>query len=267
MLTLYVMQALLIVLGSNASQVLISIWYPQATQLQLQDPVLNKVLPINADTTTLAPSCTDQYQSTRIRAIADWSNGGAEAEDTIRGADVTQYLQFSSNDTAVAMVLGSVIKGMGPGTAVITASSLPAPVPSTPVAVSPDSVCLLAVDALATTGVRLVASSSGSAAAFSPGQPLLSSSPTMYWQAAQDLSWEDSSALVVSYASFSDGQSMDVSGRSSVSAGLPAGVTGRLPFYLNNDPVLNLPRVNINTTVRPVTERQMQFTCLPLLML
>jgi hypothetical protein len=230
-------------------QVLIDVWYPQSISLQLHDHLLNKVLPINADTSVLAPSCTDQYQSTRIRALATWTNGGLAGEDTITDADVTQYLQFSSNDTAVAMVLGSVVKGMGPGAAAITASGIPAAVPAAVVSVSQQSVCLLAVDALATTGVRLVASAPGSATAFSPGQPLLGSSPVLFWQAAQDLAWEDSSALIVSYASFSDGHFMDVSGRSSVSARVPAAVSGRLPFYLTTDPALNLPSLTINTTV------------------
>lgn len=67
--------------------------------------------------------------------------------------------------------------------------------------VSNDPVCLASLDAQATTGVRFL----------SAPQPVAGSSINSSWEARQDLTWEDSSAYVLTYATFSDGATMDVS--------------------------------------------------------
>ena len=62
--------------------------------------------------------------------------------------------------------------------------------------------------------------------------------------------WEDSSALVLSYASFSDGSVMDVSGRAAVTAAMPAGGQAQsLPFSLSRENSTQLYMVQVNATV------------------
>lgn len=72
---------------------------------------------------------------------------------------------------------------------------------SATLAVSNDPVCLASLDAQATTGVRFL----------SAPKPVAGSSINGSWEARQDLTWEDSSAYVLTYATFSDGAIMDVS--------------------------------------------------------
>ena len=87
----------------------------------------------------------------------------------------------------------------------------------------------------------------------------------MAWDARQALTWEGSSALVLSLARFSDGTVMDVSGRSSVEALVTAAALPSspqlleqtapapaqvVPFVLGSDASSQLPLLTINATVR-----------------
>lgn len=94
----------------------------------------------------------------------------------------------------------------------------------------------------ATTGAAL--SLAGAAPAVRPSQPT-----NLTWQARQDLVWEDSTALVLSYARFSDGAVMDVTDKTAVAAMLPSGGSGVLPFGLNTDNTTGLRWLTVNTTV------------------
>jgi hypothetical protein len=88
-------------------QVYLTVWFPSALNLTLDDPTLNKVLPSNS-----APKpagCTDSYQLTPVRLLSTWTNGGAAAEDTMQGLDVTSLARFASRDTSV-QVLGSTVR-------------------------------------------------------------------------------------------------------------------------------------------------------------
>jgi hypothetical protein len=85
----------------------------------------------------------------------------------------------------------------------------------------------------------------------------VNNSATWFWQAAQDLTWEDASALVLTYATFSDGTTMDVTSRSSLgisAAALAAAAaagnsSAAAPFYLGTNSSLSLPTVVVNATV------------------
>lgn len=71
---------------------------------QVEDEVLNSFVPINVAAPPL-PSCTDQYQSTNLRAFVDWTTGGgAGSGDTLANADVTRFVSFSVNDTDAVQV-------------------------------------------------------------------------------------------------------------------------------------------------------------------
>lgn len=85
----------------------LDVFYPSGLVLAAADPVLNSVLPLNAAPST--PNCA-AYQSTTLRLTARFSNGGTGPGDTIVDADVTSLATFSSNDTNVAQVLGSLVK-------------------------------------------------------------------------------------------------------------------------------------------------------------
>jgi hypothetical protein len=77
----------------------------------------------------------------------------------------------------------------------------------------------------------------------SPPQTL--TSVPLSWQAKQVLSAENSSAVVLSYATFSDGAAMDITGRAAVAA---AGLS--LPYTLGTDAVTQLPTVKVTAKVR-----------------
>lgn len=55
--------------------------------------------------------------------------------------------------------------------------------------------------------------------------------------------------MVLSLAQFTDGSVMDVSGRAAVTAAVPAGVTGALPFNLVTDNSTQLQTVNVAAKV------------------
>lgn len=88
-------------------QVALDIWHASNLALAAADSVLNSVLPLNVAPST--PTCA-AYQSTSLRLTAMFSNGGTGPGDTIADADVTSLATFSSNDTNVAQVLGSLVK-------------------------------------------------------------------------------------------------------------------------------------------------------------
>ena len=77
-----------------------------------------------------------------------------------------------------------------------------------------------------------------------PSQPT-----SLTWQARQDLTWEDSTALVLSYARFSDGSVMDVTDKTAVAAVVPPGGSGVLPFSLSTDNTTGLRWLAVNVTV------------------
>ncbi|GBF99606.1 hypothetical protein Rsub_12070 [Raphidocelis subcapitata] len=225
--------------GASASAVL-SVWQPFNVAVEAGDPTLNSVLPINA--APIAPGCTDHYQSTRLRARADWSNGGGGPADSIAAADVTPLSTFTANDSTVVLVLGAAARGVGPGAASIglagfTPTGAVAPAVIT---VTDAPVCLVALEPLATTGVGFVgplpSPPSGGAAQLS-------------WRAEQQLDWEDSEARVLTVASFSDGASVDVSDRVLLSLRQdPAAASPLGPFALAYD-TAGSPFVRVNASV------------------
>lgn len=148
-----------VALRGFSQQVALSVWYPQNVTVRVQDPTLNAVLPLNANLQQLSPGCTDRYQVSRMSVTADWTDGGT---GVFPGADVTQFVQFASNDSSVAMVLGSTVKGVSPGIARVNLVGMPAA--TALVRVSRQPVCLLSLTALATTGIKLAPSAAGEAA-------------------------------------------------------------------------------------------------------
>lgn len=128
------------------------------------------------------------------------------------------------------------------GPVLVSINNYPQP-PSTLITVSDAPVCLQHLDPLATTGIRFAGSTP---------TPSPSDNPSLSWVPAQDLVWEQSSAYVLTYATFSDGNVMDVSRSSYVTAAVPAGVSTPLPFNLTADPVYGLPYVDVNVTVRAI---------------
>eukprot|EP00775_Hariotina_reticulata_P010661 gene10661-10820_t len=225
--------------GAVSTQVKLNIWTPSNLSLTAADDTLNSVMPINVDAGRISPSCMDMYQATPLTLTADWSNGGTNAGDKLTGADVTRLAIFQSNDTNVAQVSGAVVKGIQPGTAIIRTTSQPGA--QVIITVSSEPVCLVQLQALATTGVAWTSSVQSMLGA-SPPQTL--TTVPLSWQAQQVLSAEDGTAVVLSYAAFSDGASMDVSGRAAVTAeGL------LLPYAMGTDAATQLPAVNINATI------------------
>lgn len=93
--------------NAQSVQVTLDVWYPSNLALTAADDTLNSVLPINAAPST--PSCAS-YQSTALRLTATFSNGAAGPANTLVDADVTSLVTFSSNDTNVAHVFGSMVK-------------------------------------------------------------------------------------------------------------------------------------------------------------
>jgi hypothetical protein len=73
---------------------------------------------------------------------------------------------------------------------------------SAQLAVSNEPVCLASLDAQATTGVSFT---------MAAGLPAIGDRLNASWEPRQDLNWEDSSAYVLTYATFTDGAVMDVS--------------------------------------------------------
>lgn len=133
---------------------------------------------------------------------------------------------------------------MRPGTATITTTAAAAQQLS--VTVTNDPVCLKQLHVLATTGAALTAPAAAALAA-SPAKPAAKAS--LAWEARQDLVWEDSAAMVLSLAQFTDGSVMDVSNRAAVTAAVPAGVAGVLPFNLVTDNSTQLQTVNVAVKV------------------
>lgn len=70
--------------------------------------------------------------------------------------------------------------------------------------------------------------------------------------------WEDSSALVLSYARFSDGSVMDVTAKTDVVAVSPGGAGAALPFTIDTDNTTGLHWLNVKVAVSIWTE-----ICLP----
>jgi hypothetical protein len=226
--------------GSYATT-LLSVWQPTRAAVEAEDPTLNSVLPLNA--APLAAGCTDSYQATRLHAWADWSNGGSAPGDTITGADITGLAAFTSNDSSVALVLGAVARGISPGTASLGLARLvPAASPAA-VLVTDTPACLMALEALATTGVEFVGTPPG----LLPG-----SVTSLKWSAVQRLDWEGVTARVVTYAQFSDGSTVDVSDRAALSLAMPSGgaaaTAAPLPFALSTD-AAGASLVTVNASV------------------
>ena len=185
------------------ANVTLSVWQPVHAVVEAEDAVLNSVLPLNA--APLAPGCTDHYQVSRLRAYADWTNGGQAASDTIASADITTLASFVGNDSNVALVTGSAVHGISPGSAAINVAFYnPVPAP-TVVTVTDTPACLMSISVLATTGAAF---EGAAAAAPSTGGPSLTA---LAWQAAQQLAWEGDEARVLTIAAFNDGSSVDIS--------------------------------------------------------
>ncbi len=232
---------LVFTLGSNGSYstVTVSVWQPARVAFEVDDPTLNSVLPLNAAPTSAG--CTDRYQATRLRATADWINGGGGAGDIVAATDVTALATFVSNDSSVALVLGPTVRGISAGSASVR---LAAPITAAPAAITvvDTPTCLLALEALATTGVALVT------AALPP--PAANRVAVLGYRAAQDLTWEGAAARVVTYARFSDGAAMDVSDRTllALDGAAAAGAGGLMPFGLSVG-AAGGPVVTVNASV------------------
>jgi hypothetical protein len=109
--------------------------------------------------------------------------------------------------------------------------------------VSSEPTCLVQLHTTATTGAALTAGSVREAL-----RP--SAEVRLAWQAQQNLVWEDSSAVMLSYARFSDGSIMDVTDKTDVVAGVPGDVAGVLPFSLDADNTTGLHWLNVEVKVR-----------------
>lgn len=204
--------------GLTATAVL-SVWQPARVALHADDAVLNSVLPLNA--AAPPPGCTERYQATRLRAAADWTNGGGGAGDVLPAADVSGLAAFAVNDSSVALVLGGVAHGIGPGAAAVGLAGFTPQPPPLVLTVTDAPACLLGLAPLATTGVALVA----------PPAAVPAGGGALTWRGAQQLAWEGATARVVTVARFSDGASMDVSDRAALR--LAAGAAGA--FNLSAD--------------------------------
>jgi hypothetical protein len=87
------------------SQARINVWYPSNVSMSIDDAVLNSVLPINA--APPSSGCLDGFQSARLSATADWSDGAS----VLHNADVTALLSYVSSDPNVAQVVqGAIVK-------------------------------------------------------------------------------------------------------------------------------------------------------------
>lgn len=136
------------------------------------------------------------------------------------------------------------LQGVAPGPATITTTAN-----STlklPITVSSEPACLVQLHTAATTGAAATAGSAGEAL-----RP--SAATSLAWQARQDLVWEDSSALVLSYARFSDGSVMDVTDKTDVVVAAPDNAGGALPFSLDTDNTTGLHWLNVKIAVRKHT--------------
>jgi hypothetical protein len=86
-----------------------SVYYPSNVALKLDDPTLNRVLPINS--APPPPGCSDTYQTTSARAFADWSNGGSGSPaDSLQNVDISRHVTLASSDTSAALVMGTTVK-------------------------------------------------------------------------------------------------------------------------------------------------------------
>jgi hypothetical protein len=141
------------------------------------------------------------------------------------------------------------VQGIAPGSATITtaaSSNL-----KLPITVSSEPACLVQLHTAATTGAA-VSTGSSSSSGSSQVAPVLKpgEATSLAWQPRQDLVWEDSAALVLSYARFSDGSVMDVTDKTAVTAVLPAaGGSSVLPFSLSTDNTTGLRWLTVNATV------------------
>lgn len=224
--------------GGIFATAVISVWQPSRVVVQAEDPVLNSVLPLNA--APPSAGCTDSYQSSRLRAWVDWSNGGDAATDALASSDITALVSFASNDSSVALVFGATVKGISPGKASVGLARPIAGLQNAVITVSSTPTCVVSLQPLATTGITF----NGPALAPAPdGTAALS------WSAAQDLTWENVTARVLTYAQFSDGTSMDISEHAALGLVVPAGAAaGALPFGLSVD-AAGWPTVTVNASV------------------
>jgi hypothetical protein len=152
------------------------------------------------------------------------------------------------------LLLLLMLQGVTPGPATISTSA--SSTLKLPITVSIEPACLLQLHTAATTGagaptiVSAPGSNSSSSSSSSPaGVTLRPGTPaSLAWQARQDLIWEDSSALVLSYARFSDGSVVDVTDKTAVTAAAPG--AGALPFTLTTDNTTGLRWLTVNVEVR-----------------
>lgn len=139
------------------------------------------------------------------------------------------------------------MQGIAPGSATITTAAGPSTL-RLPITVSSEPACLVQLHTAATTGAAISTASSSSsqvALVLRPGE-----AASLAWQPRQDLTWEDSAALALSYARFSDGSVMDVTDKTAVTAVLPAaGGSSVLPFSLSTDNTTGLRWLTVNATV------------------
>jgi hypothetical protein len=180
----------------------------------------------------------------------------ASSSPTAQGLWMAAEHQAAS--AACLHALCACLQGVSPGTASIaTAASSTLKLPIT---VTKEPACLVQLHTAATTGAALAAagsnsSSSGSGSNSSSSSSTSASGPSLrpgqtlglMWQARQDLVWEDSSALVLTYARFTDDSVMDVTDKTAVVAAAPGGTT--LPFTFSTDNTTGLSWIKVNVQV------------------
>ncbi|KXZ55299.1 hypothetical protein GPECTOR_3g434 [Gonium pectorale] len=214
------------------AQTFVTVWYPVAFKAQASDPdgVLSSVLPVNVPPPA-AGSCADRYQSTQLYLMANWSNNGTTAADTLADVDVTSLVSNWTVDSPQALrVVGSTARGMVPH-AGVTVTALGAggrALATTTLAVSDQPVCVDSLDAVAVSNVAI----SGQ------GQPGSAGRWRVSFKAEQNLNWELATARVSVLAVFSDGAVMPVSPAAATTAVVPSTASNgftyspNLPFSL-----------------------------------
>lgn len=140
------------------------------------------------------------------------------------------------------------LQGVSPGSATVSTTANAAL--RLPITVSAEPACLVQLHTAATTGAAVSATVSSSNSQVVEALRR-SQAVSLTWRARQDLVWEDSTALVLTYARFSDGSVMDVTDKASVMAVAPAGSSSgvSLPFSLSTDNTTGLPWLTVTAVV------------------
>ena len=93
----------------NAVQVNILVWYPANLAVNVDDPVLNLIIPSASLAAVSSPCSTALYQRTAVYATCDFVGGGA---NPITGVDVSSLVAFSipSSRTSAVVVNNNYVQ-------------------------------------------------------------------------------------------------------------------------------------------------------------